>query len=199
MWMRPLELGLIDFGQTVEVSIELRVRYARLLFALEGGSQTEIAQAMAQLGVTTKHMNSEFMAMAAKFIHGGVQASSEFFNRYQELTMQEGGQEPDLCGWDENFMFLHFSCFLVRGSSMALLSFTHCPQALWLDLAQSFLDKHGAQYPPGPPIELDKGGSSAAAMSSLSCSAASTIEVPAVAREVPTTSSWRSRRGKVSA
>jgi len=146
-------LGLIDFGGVLEISLQLRVRYARFLVALANGTDYEVAQAYAQLGVRTRRMSSKLLASLAKFAHGN--STPAMTEHMQQLAEEEGG-EPDFEGFDSKFRTMLTSIVMLKGSSMFLgTNSAHYPASMWLDFAHTTLKLHGPSYPQETTIPLD--------------------------------------------
>jgi len=146
-------LGLIDYGQAIEISMEVRVRFARVILAVANGNDAEIAQAMAQCGVRSRYMNTEHIAMVGKFALSNLMPTKELLERAELLDKED--PDIDFMKYDAKFGLLFMSVGMVRGSSMCLLSLDNCPVTMWKDTARSFVERHGSDYPERNPIAMD--------------------------------------------
>jgi len=146
-------VGLIDFGNAVDIPIGVRVRLARLLLAIAEGTDSEMAQALAQLGARTPNMGAKNFAIIAKTYFGDVGFSEDMMEQMIKLQEEEGG---DLSYEDDKAMMVIVAISLVRMSSMCLgTAKTHYPAVTWTGLARQTIEKYGSQYPVGKHIEMD--------------------------------------------
>lgn len=140
-------LGFIDFGGAIEISTEVRVRFARAMMAVADGSDEEIAQSYAQLGWVTAQMSVELLSTTAKLHLGNLPFSSEILARMKRLMQEEGG-EPRYDGFDSSVRLLTQSVMMLRGSSMCLGTIkSHYPAAVWKQYAAETLRLFGDVYP----------------------------------------------------
>merc|ERR1711977_683637 len=84
-------VGLIDFGNAVEIPVGVRVRLARLLVAIAEGSDLEMAQALAQFGARTPNMGTKNFALLARTYFGDVGFSEELVDLMKKTMEEEGG------------------------------------------------------------------------------------------------------------
>jgi len=146
-------VGLIDFGNAVDIPIGVRVCLARLLLAIAEGTDSEMAQALAQLGARTPNMGTKNFAIIAKTYFGDVGFSEDMMEQMIKLQEEEGG---DLSYDDDKAMMVIVAISLVRMSSMCLgTAKTHYPAVTWTGLARQTIEKYGSQYPVGKHIEMD--------------------------------------------
>jgi hypothetical protein len=146
-------VGLIDFGNAVEIPMDVRVRLARLLVAIAEGNDVEVAQAFAQLGARTPNMGTKAFALLAKIHYGDVGFSEEMMQVMQTIEEEEGGF---LTFEDDKAMMVMVAISLVRMSSMCLgTAKSHYPAERWIGLARQTIEEHGTEYPAGSPIGMD--------------------------------------------
>jgi len=149
-------VSFIDFGNAVEIPVDVRVRLARLLVAVAEGSDLEIAQALAQFGARTPNMGTKNFAFMAKTYFGDVGFSEELMEQMIKTREEEGG---DVTYEDDKAMMVVVAISLIRISSMCLgTAKTHYPAVSWIGLARQTIEKYGSQYPVGDLIEMDLKG-----------------------------------------
>jgi aarF domain-containing kinase len=148
-------VGLIDFGNAVEIPTGTRVRLARLLLAIAEGTDAEMAQALAQYGARTPNMTTKNFAFMAKVYFGDVGITEELMSidMMKKTTEEEGG---DLHYEDDKAMMVLLAISMIRISSMCLgTAKTHYPASVWTGLARQTIEEHGSDYPVGNHIEMD--------------------------------------------
>lgn len=145
------KLGLIDFGQVCEVGLRTRVRFARLLVALAADDDHGIAKWHAKLGVRSKEMGVEMLALSARVKFGEASVlSPQTLERYRALS----AKDPILTSGDDGVGRAERLINILRGTSFILgVPAAHCPASVWLDMARGLLEEHGDEEP-------DDGGSS---------------------------------------
>ncbi|KAA8491808.1 Uncharacterized protein FVE85_8290 [Porphyridium purpureum] len=68
--MPDRRLGLIDYGQVKHMSLEERIKYAKLIVALARDDKVEIVRvATEEMGIKTKHMNPDIIYLMMCFQH----------------------------------------------------------------------------------------------------------------------------------
>jgi len=149
-------VGFIDFGNAVDIPVDVRVRLARLLVAIAKGTDVEMAQALAQLGARTPNMGTKNFALMAKTYFGDVGFSEELMEAMKKTEEEEGG----FVTWeDDKAMMVMVAISLVRISSMCLgTAKTYYPAAVWLGLAHQTIEKYGPQHPVRNLIDMDLKG-----------------------------------------
>jgi len=148
-------VGLIDFGNAVEIPVGTRVRLARLLLAISEGTDAEMAQALAQYGARTPNMTTKNFALMAKVYFGDVGITEELMSidMMKKTQEEEGG---DLSYEDNKAMMVLLAISMIRISSMCLgTAKTHYPASVWTGLARQTIEKYGSEYPVGSHIEMD--------------------------------------------
>merc|ERR1711865_1372151 len=109
-------VGLIDFGNAVEIPVAVRVRLARLLVAIAEGSDIEMAQALAQFGARTPNMGTTNFALMAKTYFGDVGFSAEMMEMMKKFEEEEGSLTYE----DDKAMMVIVAISMIRISSMCL-------------------------------------------------------------------------------
>jgi len=138
------QLGLIDFGQVCELGLETRILFARLILALAEDDDQAIARWHAHLGVRTRGMSTELLALSARFKFGNTSVlSMENVDRYRELS----AKDPILTSGDDGLGRVERLINILRGTSFILgVSSAHCPATVWLDMARRLIDEHSDLY-----------------------------------------------------
>jgi len=146
-------VGLIDFGNAVEIPVGVRVRLARLLLAIVEGSDEEMAQSLAQFGARTPNMGTKNFALMAKTYFGDVGFSEDMMDQGKVMMEEEGGQ---VTFEDDKAMMVIVAITMIRISSMCLgTAKTHYPATTWSALAHQTIEQYGSEYPVGNAIEMD--------------------------------------------
>jgi len=144
---RTGEVGLIDFGQVCDLRLETRVRFARLVVALTSGCEADIAAQHARLGIRTRYMRSEQLALHARLKFGKL--TTNMHNELQRRVAALDSEDPVLSfRSDAKMALVEKMVMLLRGTNVFLgVLGKHNAQTMWLDMAQDLLAQHGASYP----------------------------------------------------
>jgi len=136
-----VEVGLIDFGQVCEVGLDTRLHFAHLILALAEDDDYQIAKWYAQLGVRSKGMTTELLALSARAKFGNTSVlTRENMERYRELS----AKDPILTSGDGGLGRVGRLVNILRGTSFILgVSSAHCPATVWLEMARGLLEEHG--------------------------------------------------------
>lgn len=137
------ELGLIDFGQVCELGLETRLLFARLILSLAKDDDSEIAKWHAHLGVRSRGMSTELLALSARFKFGSTSVlSMDNVDRYRQLS----AKDPIMTSGDDGLGRVERLINILRGTSFILgVSSAHCPTTVWLDMARRLVEEHGQQ------------------------------------------------------
>lgn len=139
-------VGLLDFGQACEPSIRLRVLIARLVVALAGTDEREIALRFAQLGFRSKRMTVAYLAAFAriKFGHMTLAGLEGMIRHLERLKKWDPiAEEPS----DSDWLLLDRMVALLRGTTAMLGASLDivCPPIQWLPFARACLAKYDSE------------------------------------------------------
>jgi len=144
------KLGLLDFGQTCEIPLSLRVLIARQVIALATGDEREIALRHAQLGFRTKRMTIVVLAANARLKYGpmtvkgleGIIRQIDRLTKWDPITDDPAVDIPDMIMVDR-------SLILLRGTAAMLGAplDTCCASQMWLPMARKLVAEHGHLFP----------------------------------------------------
>lgn len=137
-------VGLIDFGQVCELSLQTRLAFAHLLLALAADCDDEIATWHAALGMRSRSMTPELLAASARWKFGDVKVFSvRNYERFKEME----AKDPVLTHrGDGGLGRVERLVNILRGTSLILgVPREHGPTTVWLDLARDLLEAHGEQ------------------------------------------------------
>jgi len=131
-------LGLIDFGQVCELGLTMRLRFAHLIVALEEENDAAIAHWHAQLGMRTKAMSVELLALSARLKFGDVAELN--WKNYQKYRKLEAKDPIYSQSGDNGLGRVERLICILRGMSFVLgLSNEHSPVKMWLDTARCLI------------------------------------------------------------
>lgn len=149
------ELGLIDFGQVCELSLDTRVAFARLLVSLAAGDDREIAESHVSLGMRSRSNSVELMALTARMKYGDASVlRAKYFREYRQLA----AKDPVLAHeGDEGLGRAERMINVLRGTSLILgVPYAHSPPTVWLEMARNLIREHGQVTTPRREEWLDK-------------------------------------------
>jgi len=143
-------LGLIDFGQVVEISDAVRVRFCRLLVALEEGTEAEVLQAAAQLGYRTAKMTGKLVVFLARLHYGKDRFTPSAMKRVMQAKNE--GDELTFEAFDPAVRHMSTAILLLKASAFILGVTSQYPSKAWLQRAKKVLADIGSEHPPGEHI-----------------------------------------------
>lgn len=144
----PSMLGLVDFGQVSQICSNTRVHLASLLLALATGDDTSVAQWHARLGMRTKYMSKELLALSARIKFGDVAVlSTSTFEKYKALAAKDPilpfAGEEGLCRAERLINLLRGTSFIIGAPPW------HGPTTLWTGMARNVLESRCASVSTG--------------------------------------------------
>ena len=139
-------IGLIDFGQVKELTLEQRVMFARLVVALRLGDAREAARVYQEGGFKTKHMDEEVTAGHAFVILNNDDCETTLKGVNIQVFLEELQAMDPVVEMGQDNILASRVALLLRGLGYALNYRIRSCDA-WFDQARHLLEEQGVEVP----------------------------------------------------
>ena len=134
--------GLIDFGQVQELSLEHRLKLARLIVLLVEGTKEEIVEHYISMGVRTRHMNPYVLEKLARL--GFDRDDPDMCEgKNAQLFFEQLGKLDEIIQLPDGYHIVVRVGMLIRGLG-TWLQLPHSTAQKWLPTAKQLLNTHKA-------------------------------------------------------
>ena len=135
-------LGLIDFGQVKHLNLEQRLKFARMIVALNVDDRKRVVQALLDLGHRTKYCSEENLYTMAKLIYDSNDKERlKGYTNIQALLDDLQAQDP-VVKVGEDYVLVGRVCIMLRGLGH-ILKQPRSTSDVWLPLAKRLLVENG--------------------------------------------------------
>lgn len=134
-------LGLIDYGQVKQLTLQQRVALARLIVALDDGNEEEIVARYVELGNRTKFMDPWVLRKLATIgfdrDDGSIMDGMDIQNFFEALSKKDPVEQMG-----EDYVMASRVAILLRGVSTAL-EYPVSMASMWRGNAEKLLREQG--------------------------------------------------------